>query len=244
MINTIFARLAAAVKNGAPLRGCVFLGVMVLLSGSTALMGSSINCTSSGCSGNLETGMPLTPNPNALAEVFFTVSNNTSFTVTTTSVDGPPGSCGSHCGFYPVLWLFDTSMNQLGKDDPPANTNASLTCQSGGTITCPQLPSGLTAGTSYELVLSSFDQHWCLANGMACNGVMYSTSGWSNNGSFHGLTDFFSMNLSVGTGALSLTSATVTANYPVAQAVPEPASLALLLTGGAFLTWRKLAKGR
>ena len=233
MITKSFARFAA-MESITRLRSCVFLGVMVLLSGSTALMGSSISCTSSGCSGNLGA------NANALVEVNFTANANTSLTVTTTSWDGsatPPGSC-MICGFDPVLWLFDASMNQLTKnDDITLGTNKNA-----------QITFGLTSGTMYELVLSASDQHWCVAN-TNCNNVVYSTNGWSNNGNFSGLTNgVFSFTFSPTGGAGTINSDFVTVDYPVAQggraAVPEPASLALLLTGGAFLTWRKLAKGR
>jgi hypothetical protein len=230
MITTYFARVAAAVKNCTALRGSTFLALMVLLLGSTALMASTITCTTAGCSGNLGA------NPNALVEVNFTANSNTSLTVTTTSWDGnptPPGSCTT-CGFDPVLWLFDASMNQLTKNDDisGSNKNASITF-------------ALTSGSMYELVLSAFDQHWCLA-GVNCNGTTYATTGWSNNGNFSGLMDpfafTFSPNASVDTFAV--TSDVVTTTYPVAQTgVPEPTSLALLLTGGVFLTWRKFAQG-
>ena len=215
------------------LRGTAFLGVMVLLVGSTALTGSNISCTAAGCSGNLGV------NANALVEVNFTANANTSLTVTTNSWDGPgtpPGSC-TICGFDPVLWLFDAGMNQLTKNDditPITNKNAQITF-------------GLTSGTMYELVLSASDQHWCLAN-TNCNNVVYSTTGWSNNGNFNGLKDPFAFTFSpsAGAGTFTVGSDLITLTYPVAQggqAVPEPASLALLLTGGAFLTWRKFAKG-
>jgi hypothetical protein len=233
MINTLFTRLAAAVKNSTALRGSAFLGVMILLLGSTALMGSTITCTATGCSGNLGA------NPNALVEVNFTANANTSLTMTTTSYDGPPtppGSCTT-CGFDPVLWLFDGSTNQLSKDDDidPSTKNASITF-------------ALTSGAMYQLVLSAFDQHWCVAS-TDCNGVSYSTTGWSNNGDFSGLMDPFAFTFSpsAGAGTFTVNSDLITTDYPVAQggtaAVPEPTSLALLLTGGAFLMWRKFAQG-
>ena len=158
-------------------------------------------------------------NPNALFEVQFTTSVASNLTIATSSI--------SNNGFQGVLWLFNSSgTTQLTKNDPPVDVEAM--------INTPE-----PAGT-YLLILSAFDQHYCLANSV-CNGVVYGNTGWSYNGDFGNDTLAYAFSISTDQGSLTKNSATFdlspTQAFPAA--VPEPASAALLLIGGASLLLRR-----
>ena len=174
------------------------------------------------------------PNVNALAEVTFTLNAPSDVSATTFNVGNP--------GFFnPTLWLFDlgtTPQTQLDKNDPAPNTNAAFDYQ---TDTSLLLPAG-----NYAVVLSAFDQHWCVAN-TNCNSVFYGNTGWSYNGApgpYHGAAGpDYSFSVTISNGAALVTSGTVTDPNPTQafpSSVPEPGSITLLLVGGALLGLKKL----
>lgn len=172
------------------------------------------------------------PNVNALAEVTFTLNAPSDVSATTFNVGNP--------GFFnAVLWLFDlgtTPQTQLDKNDPAPNTNAAFDYQ---TDTSLLLPAG-----NYAVVLSAFDQHWCVAN-TNCNSVVYGNTGWSYNGApgpYHGAPGpDYSFSVTISNSAAFVTSATTTDPSPTQAfpSVPEPASITLLLLGGALLGLKK-----
>lgn len=164
-------------------------------------------------SGNFPAG-----NPNALFEVNFTMSTTADLTISTSTI--------AHDGFQGVLWLFNSVGMQLAKDDPPVDTEAMIS-----------LP-GFSAGT-YEVILSAFDQHYCLAN-TDCNGVVYGNTGWSYNGDFgsDNLNYAFTVNTSAGTLTENSTELDPSPTRAFPLPTPEPASAALFLTGGALLCLR------
>lgn len=190
-------------------------------------------------------------NPDALVEITFTTpADVTGFAVFT---DSFTSFASPSSGFDPVLWLFDPSMTtQLDKDDdicngapggcnnadPAANRNAEIPNAGdihGGAFS-------FSANTQYSLVLSANDQHYCVAN-TNCNGVFYSTTGWSNNGNFLGLSPNYDVVFSYASTAPKIDAGpTLVTNYPLATTVPEPTSAILLLTGGLFLGWRKMRR--
>jgi hypothetical protein len=191
-------------------------------------------------SGNLPSG-----NPNALIEIPFT-ANSADLVIQT-------DSWGTSGGFDPVLWVFDsTGTTQLDKDDdicnavsfPPGcgvvvNRNAMIPNAGDsrfGTFS-------FSSGTTYLLILSAFDQHYCKANTL-CNGVVYPNTGWTNGGSFHGLGTNYDI-------VFNATNAPTFINpppeghqyppvtdYPLAG-VPEPGSAGCILIGGVFFIWRR-----
>ena len=215
-----------------------FKALLTIFAAALAVQGATISLP-----GSLPAG-----NPNALVEITFTTpADVTGFSVYT---DSFTSFASPSSGFDTVLWLFDPSMTtQLDKDDdicngapggcnnadPAANGNAEIPNAGdiqGGAFS-------FSANTQYSLVLSASDQHYCVAN-TNCNGVFYSTTGWSNNGSFMGLTPNYDIVFSYASAAPTInTGPTLVTNYPLATTVPEPTSAILLLTGGIFLGWRK-----
>jgi len=172
------------------------------------------------------------PNENDLFIVPFSLSTSGSVTMSTSGV--PSGD------FDPVLWLFNsTETTQIDKNDPPASQDSSMT-------------DILAAGT-YVLILSTFDQHYCVAN-TNCNGVVYSNTGWSFNGNFFGRSPNFNVSItsSVTLNDLSNSCSTNASNcydaptrsYTSAATAPEPVSLSLVGLGlSGLLFWRKLRRG-
>jgi len=162
------------------------------------------------------------PNPNAIFEVKFTLDTQANLTMQTTSVVGG--------GFDAVLWLFDsTGTTQLAKNDPPANTEAMIS------------EPNFAAGT-YLLILSAWDQHYCLANSV-CNGVDYGNTGWSYNGlpDFGGRGSNFALTINANEEDTPTENshAVLDPTQAVPAAVPEPASAAMLMTAGALLLLRR-----
>ena len=155
--------------------------------------------------------------PNALFEVSFTTTATSTLTISTSSI--------SHDGFQGVLWLFNSSGTQIAKNDPPVDVEANITL------------STFAAGT-YLLILSAFDQHYCLANSL-CNNVVYGSTGWSYNGDFG--NDNLNYAFSIGVDHGNLIENSTTLDQGPAQtfpaAVPEPGSAALLLIGGGVLAF-------
>jgi hypothetical protein len=194
-----------------------FLAVTAFFAGSASLMASTISF-----SGTL-------PNPNALFEVQFTIGAVSSVSIFTN------GTVGTN-EIFPVLWLFNsTDTTQLDKNDPPALSNASMT------------ETNLAAGT-YDVILSTFDQHYCQAN-TNCNSVFYNNTGWSYNGSFFGGSQNFSVTIQSASTFTDNTSSCETnsngcihASPTQAFATPEPASVGLLLAGGAVLGWFRMRR--
>jgi len=185
--------------------------IMALFFGSVTLLGSPLTF-----SGGL-------PDPNAVLEVRFTLNAPENLTIATTSVTAG--------GFDAVLWLFDsTGTTQLYKDDPPTNTDA--------TISVPNFAAG-----TYELVLSAFDQHYCLANTL-CNSVQYPNTGWSYKGlaNFGGRSSAYGLTISAGTED----SAGIVDPTPASpgSTAPETNSAGLLLSGGALLVCFRAARAR
>ena len=169
------------------------------------------------------------PDDNDLFTVPFSLSAPGSVTMSTSGV--------SSGDFFPVLWLFNsTETTQIDKDDPPVNQDASMT-------------DNLAAG-AYMLILSTFDQHYCVANTI-CNGVVYSNTGWSYNGNFFGRSQNFSVSIvsSVTLNDLSNSCSTTPGNCydaptPAFSSAPEPVSLSLAGLGlSGLLFWRKLRRG-
>jgi hypothetical protein len=216
--------------NGRHLLAAVFS----LLAGSAAIHAATISD-----SGTL-------PNINAIAEITFTLTAPSDVSAITFNV----GTAG-----YPnaVLWIFDlgtTPMTQVAKNDPNPDTNAMVDVVTGCGVAgggC-QFPGADLPAGSYEVVLSAFDQHWCVAN-TNCNGVVYGNTGWSYNGMpgpFHGAPGpDFSFSVTIANdAALSKSGMSIDATplqaFPLA--VPEPASFSLLLLGGALAGLLKLRK--
>jgi hypothetical protein len=164
------------------------------------------------------------PNPNALFEVQFSIAATSTVNIFT---NGTPGTNE----IFPVLWLFNsTDTTQLDKNDPAALQNASMT------------ETNLAAGI-YDVILSTFDQHYCKAN-TNCNGVFYNNTGWSYNGSFFGGSQNFSVTIQSAStftdntsGCETNSNGCINPSPTQALATPEPATAGLLLAGGAILGW-------
>src|SRR5689334_417708 len=151
-----------------------FLGVMAFLACTASMTATTISY-----SGTL-------PNPNALFEVQFTITQTENVTIQTTGIPNTNV-------IVPVLWLFNsTDTVQLDKNDPPFPQNAIMT------------ETNLAAGT-YDIILSTFDQHYCAAN-TNCNGVVYGNTGWSYNGSFFNAPGNFNLTI---TSSSSMTDNTL-----------------------------------
>jgi Bacterial pre-peptidase C-terminal domain/PEP-CTERM motif len=191
-----------------------FLAVTAFLAGSASLMASTISF-----SGTL-------PNPNALFEVQFTLGTASDLTLQTSS-----WAAGN---FDPVLWLFDsTGATQLAKNDDTSVSNKDSTISL----------TGFAAGT-YLAVVSSFDQHWCVAN-TVCNGTVYGNTGWSYNGNFFGRGTGYALSIAATAANTPTTNSSgVITNAPQAFATPEPASAGLLIAGGAVLGWLRFRRSR
>ena len=196
------------------------MAVAALLAGSA----SSLMATTITYSGTF-------PNPNALFEVQFSIASTSTVSIFTS---GTPGTTE----IFPVLWLFNsTDTVQLDKNDPAPLQNASMT------------ETNLAPGV-YDVILSTFDQHYCVAN-TNCNGIFYSNTGWSYNGSFFGGSHNFnvtiqSANTFADTFGCSDNNAACIHPNPTQAFVgtPEPASFGLLLSGGAVIGWFKFRRRR
>lgn len=197
------------------------LALTALLAGS----GSTLMATTITYSGTF-------PNPNALFEVQFSIAGTSNVSIFTN------GAVGTN-EIFPVLWLFNsTDTVQLDKNDPPSLQNASMT------------ETNLAAGI-YDVILTTFDQHYCAAN-TVCNGVVYGNTGWSYNGSFFGGSQNFSLTIQSASSFTDNTSSCETnssgcVHLNPAQAVvaaPEPATFGLLLAGGAVMGWLRFRRLR
>ena len=191
-----------------------FLAVTAFFAGSASLMASTISF-----SGTL-------PNPNALFEVQFTLSTASNLTLLTSS-----WAAGN---FDPVLWLFDsTGTTQLAKNDDTGVGN------NDSTISLPSFAAG-----TYLAVVTSFDQHWCVANTI-CNGTVYGNTGWSYNGNFFGRGTGYALSITATAANTPTTnSSEVITNPTEVFATPEPASAGLLIAGGAVLGWLRFRRSR
>jgi hypothetical protein len=171
------------------------------------------------------------PNPNALFEVQFSIGATSNVSIFTN------GTVGTN-EIFPVLWLFNsTDTTQLDKNDPSPLQNASMT------------ETNLAAGI-YDVILSTFDQHYCKAN-TNCNGTVYSNTGWSYNGNFFGGSHNFSLTIQSDSNITDKTSGCetnsngcVNPNPTQAFATPEPATAGLLLAGGAVMGWFRFRRRR
>jgi len=199
----------------------LYVAALALLANTGSMMATPITFTGS------------LPNPNALFEVSYTIPVGTTATVTI-ATSGVPGG-----DFFPVLWLFNsTDTTQLDKNDPNVNQDASMTETNQG------------PGT-YDVILTTFDQHYCKAN-TVCNGVVYGNTGWSYNGSFFGRSTDFTLTISSAgdpindsTGCVANPGGCINASPNRAYAsAPEPATAGMLLAGGAFLGWFKFRRRR
>jgi hypothetical protein len=183
-------------------------------------MGLVAGClTASGATLNFTGNLP---NPNALFEVQFTLSTQANLTMQTTSVVGG--------GFDAVLWLFDsTGTTQIAKNDPMTNVEAM--------ISEPNFPAG-----TYLLILSAFDQHYCVANTI-CNNVVYANTGWSYNGlvNFGGRGSNFGVSITADQpdNPTENTNFIDSAPARAIPSVPEPGSATLLLAGAGLLALRR-----
>ena len=198
-----------------------YVSALTLLAGTSSIFGTPIVFNGS------------LPNPNALFEVSYTIPVGTTATVTISTSGVPTGD------FFPVLWLFNsTDTVQLDKDDPPVLQDATMTEVNQG------------AGT-YDVILGTFDQHYCKAN-TVCNGVIYGNTGWSYNGSFFGRSTDFTLTISSAgdpindsTGCVANPNACINSHPNQAYAAtPEPATAGMLLAGGAVLGWLKFRRRR
>lgn len=192
-----------------PTLACKVLAVMGFTAGSLLLSGAPI----------IVSGMfPDANNPNALFEFEFSTSAAANLTIQTSSISPANGD-----GVQAVLWLFDsTGTTQLTKNDPPFDTEALINVAE-------------PAGT-YLLILSSFDQHYCLANSV-CNNVVYGNTGWSYNGDFGDDSLAFSFSIDADQGTVTPVQNMFDAAPPraIAIATPEPASFGLCAMGGCIL---------
>jgi PEP-CTERM motif len=207
--------------------GTLAMGRPFLIAAILLLLSATAGATTLTYSGTL-------PDQNDLFDVEFSLATTATVTMQTSGV--PTGD------FLPVLWLFNsTNTTQLDKNDPTALQNALMT------------EVNLAPGT-YNLVLSTFDQHYCTAN-TACNGVTYANTGWSYNGNFFGRSPNFSVSITSTAALTDLTnSCSTTASncfdpptraYQSAAIAPEPASAGLLLLGAGVLGfWRFRAARR
>jgi hypothetical protein len=165
------------------------------------------------------------PDQNTLFEVKYTLTTTSTVTISTSGV--PTGD------FFPVLWLFNsTDTTQLDKNDPAVFLNALIT----------EINQG--PGT-YDVILTTFDQHYCKGN-TVCNGVVYGNTGWSYNGNFFGRSPNF--NLTIASDAPLMDNAhfsnpNPTQAFPGTNA-PEPGSVGLILAGGAIIGWLRFRRSR
>jgi len=220
-------------KHAQTTYGMIFGGIMALFCSCT-MTASTINV-----SGNLPSG-----NPNALIEIPFTANSNDLVIQT--------DSWGTSGGFDPVLWLFDSAgATQLDKDDDICNganfpAGCGVAVNRNAMIPNPGDSRGgafsFSSGTSYLLILSAFDQHYCTANTL-CEGVVYPNTGWTNGGSFNGLGTNYDIVFNATNAPTFINPPpqgqqySPVTNYPLAG-IPEPGSAGFILIGGVFLIWR------
>ena len=188
------------------------------LAGLALLAGSTSLMATTTYSGSL-------PNPNALFEVQYTLTTTSNVTISTSGVPGGD--------FFPFLWLFNsTDTMQLDKNDPLALQDASMT------------EANQAPGT-YDVILSAFDQHYCVANTI-CNGFVYGNTGWSYNGSFFARSPKFNVNISSASTFNSTACSEVPGNcinpsptraFPANTGAPEPTTAGLLVAGGVVIGW-------